>query len=100
MNPDVRTAYADNWWKWHNGVVRIPVVEWWLCKSEPCLEARVPLTLSDYWSHGFPGTLIDWFVEWMERRRDYCTWAAFAPHMPDRCPSLPGAVERPWDRAG
>lgn len=33
MNPDVRTAYADNWWKWHNGVTRIPVIQWWLCES-------------------------------------------------------------------
>lgn len=47
-----------------------------------------------------PLRMIDWLVEALERQRDFCTWAALARHKPDRCPALPGAVERKWHMAG
>ena len=30
MNPTVRVAYEDNWWKWHNVILRIPVIKFWV----------------------------------------------------------------------
>ncbi|BEI84482.1 hypothetical protein CcaverHIS002_0410860 [Cutaneotrichosporon cavernicola] len=81
MNPDVRVAYRRSWYKWHNGVLRIPVVEWWLY----------------HWSHGVPNYAVDWLVEWLSRRRDYCTWGALSPHLPARCPPLPGPRDLSWN---
>ncbi len=52
MNPDVRLAYKTNWWKWHNGVLRIPVVEWWLCEFTACEVVDGGLT-------AWPSTLSD-----------------------------------------
>lgn len=30
MNPSVKVAYSPNWFKWHNTVLRIGVVRWWV----------------------------------------------------------------------
>ncbi|KAL1405248.1 hypothetical protein Q8F55_008874 [Vanrija albida] len=84
MNPDVRTGYSVRWWKWNDVVLRIPVLRFW----------------NDHWSHGYPLGLVDFIYEKAGRKRDYCTWAALATHAPERCPPLPGAIERPWNVAG
>lgn len=44
MNPDVRVAYVTRWWKWHNSVQRIPVVEWWLCELTSSQAGGKPLS--------------------------------------------------------
>ncbi|WVW82016.1 hypothetical protein I302_104021 [Kwoniella bestiolae CBS 10118] len=82
MNPTVKLAYEKNWYVWHNSVLRIPVVQWWL----------------ENWSRGYPFYFVDWIWEKAGRRRDYCTWSALAVHLPYRCPSLPGAVDKNWDQ--
>ncbi|WVF66089.1 hypothetical protein IAT40_000828 [Kwoniella sp. CBS 6097] len=82
MNPTVKVAYEQNWYRWHNVILRIPVIKWWL----------------KHWSRGYPLMFVDWIWEHFGRRRDYCTWAALSWHMPDRCPALPGAINRSWEQ--
>ncbi|WVQ93720.1 hypothetical protein IAU59_000797 [Kwoniella sp. CBS 9459] len=82
MNPSVKVAYEQNWYRWHNVILRIPVIKWWL----------------KHWSRGYPLMFVDWIWEHFGRRRDYCTWAALSWHMPDRCPPLPGAIDRSWEQ--
>ncbi|ORY35322.1 cryptococcal mannosyltransferase 1-domain-containing protein [Naematelia encephala] len=39
MNPQVRVAYEQNWWKWQNVVLRVPIIRFWVGKLEflfPC----------------------------------------------------------------
>ncbi|WWC58320.1 uncharacterized protein I303_100860 [Kwoniella dejecticola CBS 10117] len=81
MNPTVKLAYEKNWFVWHNKVLRVPVIQWWL----------------ENWSRGYPFYFVDWIWEKAGRRRDYCTWSALAPHLPERCPSLPGPQNKHWD---
>lgn len=80
MNPSVKTAYEDRWYRWNNYVLRIPMVQWWVRN----------------WSHGLPFDAIDWLWEALSRHRDLCTWAAFEKHAPERCPALPGPTKNPW----
>ncbi|WRT63900.1 uncharacterized protein IL334_000826 [Kwoniella shivajii] len=82
MNPTVMLAYEKNWYFWHNTVLRIPVIKWWL----------------ENWSRGYPFMFVDWIWENAGRRRDYCTWSALSAHLPDRCPPLPGAENKNWDQ--
>ncbi|WWC86000.1 uncharacterized protein L201_000871 [Kwoniella dendrophila CBS 6074] len=82
MNPNVKLAYEKNWFVWHNKVLRIPVIQWWL----------------ENWSRGYPFYFVDWIWENAGRRRDYCTWSALSIHLPERCPALPGAVNKQWDQ--
>ncbi|WVQ62475.1 uncharacterized protein L199_000615 [Kwoniella botswanensis] len=82
MNPAVKLAYERNWFVWHNTVLRIPVIQWWL----------------ENWSRGYPFYFVDWIWEKAGRRRDYCTWSALAVHLPERCPALPGATDKNWDQ--
>ncbi|OCF36210.1 hypothetical protein I316_02083 [Kwoniella heveanensis BCC8398] len=82
MNPSVKVAYEQNWYRWHNVILRIPVIKWWL----------------RHWSRGYPLMFVDWIWEHFGRRRDYCTWAALSWNMPDRCPPLPGAIDRSWEQ--
>ncbi|WWC66738.1 uncharacterized protein I206_100643 [Kwoniella pini CBS 10737] len=81
MNPTVKLAYEKKWFVWHNKVLRVPVIQWWL----------------ENWSRGYPFYFVDWIWEKAGRRRDYCTWSALSPHLPDRCPPLPGAQAKHWD---
>nr|XP_019048948.1 hypothetical protein I302_02728 [Kwoniella bestiolae CBS 10118]OCF27878.1 hypothetical protein I302_02728 [Kwoniella bestiolae CBS 10118] len=30
MNPEVKVAYERNWFNWHNVVLEIPIIKWWL----------------------------------------------------------------------
>ncbi|WVR03663.1 hypothetical protein IAU60_000658 [Kwoniella sp. DSM 27419] len=82
MNPTVKVTYEQNWYRWHNVVLRVPMINWWLT----------------HWSRGIPLKFVDWLWEHFGRRRDYCTWAALSWHMPDRCPPLPGAIDRSWEQ--
>jgi len=52
MNPSVKVAYQENWYRWHNHVLRIPIVKWWLGKSPPsssstCIPNRLSYSPSD-----------------------------------------------------
>jgi len=52
MNPSVKVAYQENWYRWHNHVLRIPIVKWWLGKSPPsssstCIPNRLSYPPSD-----------------------------------------------------
>lgn len=80
MNPSVKTAYEDKWYRWNNVVLRVPVVQWWLRN----------------WSHGPLLETVDWIFEKLSRHRDLCTWGAFEKHAPERCPALPRAPKNPW----
>ncbi|WWC85998.1 uncharacterized protein L201_000869 [Kwoniella dendrophila CBS 6074] len=82
MNPNVKVAYDQNWFKWHNDILEIPVIHWWLT----------------HWSRGYPLLFVDWIWEYFGRKRDYCTWSALGWYKPDRCPSLPGPPQRSWDQ--
>ncbi|GHJ89605.1 hypothetical protein NliqN6_6007 [Naganishia liquefaciens] len=82
MNPGVKVAYERRWWVWHNVVLEIPVIKLWI----------------RHWSRGYPLMFVDWIWESAGRRRDYCTWAGLSPHLPERCPALPGAEDRTWDQ--
>ncbi|KAJ9092210.1 hypothetical protein QFC21_006956 [Naganishia friedmannii] len=81
LNPRVRVAYEKRWWVWHNVVLEIPVIKFWL----------------NNWSRGYPLAFVDWIWE-SARRRDYCTWAGLSTSRPARCPALPGAIDRSWDQ--
>jgi hypothetical protein len=71
------------------------VLAWYV----PPFLTRATLTLHlAHWSRGYPLTLVDWIWEAAGRRRDFCTWAGLSPHLPARCPALPGAVDRNWDQ--
>lgn len=80
MNPDVRTAYEEQWWRWNEYVLRVPMIQWWVRN----------------WSHGLPFDAVNWIWEYLARHRDICTWAAFEKNAPARCPRLPSAPDNPW----
>jgi hypothetical protein len=132
MNPKVKVAYDENWWRWQTRVLRQPVVRWWLGELQlPILvnisswlvfsfalladillpsnylpntllphceslnPAFIPYPILVNWSRGIPFWMVDWIWEaFARRRRDYCTWAGL--NIPDRCPALPGVLDRPW----
>ncbi|WWC66739.1 uncharacterized protein I206_100644 [Kwoniella pini CBS 10737] len=78
MNPKVKVAYEQNWYKWNNFILRIPIINWWLVN----------------WSRGYPLMMIVHKIRESKRNsRDYCTWSALSWYIPDRCPTLPGPPE-------
>ncbi|WWD22595.1 hypothetical protein CI109_107088 [Kwoniella shandongensis] len=84
MNPSVRVAYQENWFRWHNGVLRMPIIRWWL----------------NLWSRGVPLVFVNWLWEAGSTRRDHCTWSALQIGAPARCPKLPEARQRGWGASG
>nr|XP_018266885.1 uncharacterized protein I303_00865 [Kwoniella dejecticola CBS 10117]OBR89043.1 hypothetical protein I303_00865 [Kwoniella dejecticola CBS 10117] len=30
MNPKIKVAYEQNWFKWHTVILRVPIINWWL----------------------------------------------------------------------
>ena len=45
MNPAVKVAYEKRWWVWHNVVLRMPIVKWWL--GEDCPDIPLGNRLTD-----------------------------------------------------
>lgn len=98
INPSVKTAYQRHWYRWHNTVLRIPMISWWHSESPSQFSSSSGCVLIgslEHWSRGYPLMIVDFLWEFGGRRRDYCTWAGL--NIPDRCPKLPGAWDMSWN---